>query len=830
MGKIFSFISLLLGLAVAGGVPVSAQSALGLQFKRTGTGASDVAVKVVDQNGLSVRGATATVSSSHAFKATAGNVTESVLCPNVNGNTQPTIVLTFALSGLPEDCSFDNVALDIHALNASGAYQQNGDGKVRQFNVGFKGGADEGSLSDLSALTDIDIAAGVGASGNVHKLWNAPVSAPFTVDGNFTFQVTVTAGSENTGCFFGLSSVTFSNGEAPEIPVVDDAETEEAPQAGKFYYVRWYTSDGMYMTQEADGSLCVKSQDVAQRQFWQFEPTGRENCWYVRNAATGLYLQSCNLEASSASLVKAGADPVEYYVAKSETPGSAVYGGFRLTSTDCANYDDSSATPVGLNKAGASTNIIAWYAAESNTGSWWKLTETENLYDLRPFGFSTEKGFPLYTYSIVSAATGKLLQMAADGSLSWENRTDSDSQSWYFVGTGNSNGGFLIVNVGTGRSIDAEGATADTRWYVLESGTEAEGYLLRPFATREDASTTLRAGDETGIVVFRARHSRFARSAQIYEMPCGAVGTLYVTAAKIDGEGAIETMTYPLPKVVGTTVASQTAAPPSDWFILWTQDKATVVAGKTFDLQVDLSATPADGDEVYAYFDWNRDGVFEDARQLSFNGPTAVEQVSVPATGAEAGKARFRIRVTANGLADADDEVAGQIIDFVLNIATEMPTAYVVTAVPNDVTRGNASVAWDGADAIATATPYGDASFICWREGNVPVSVEESYTFTPDHNTALTAVFSPNTTGTIDGIDVTRLAEETFLVDVTHGRRTITVRTDKAVKLVLVYAADGKLVGKSATSQVRCNGLGRGTYVVKVYTDTASTSQKILVK
>lgn len=829
MGKIFFFINLLLGLAVAGSVPVSAQSALGLQFKRTGTGASDVAVKVVDQDGLSVRGASATVTASHAFKPTGSNVTEAILCPDVNGNARPTIVLTFALSGLPADCSFDNVALDIHALNATGTYQQNSDGKARRFNVDLKGGASAGSLSGLSALEDIDIAAGVGASGNVHKLWNAPASAPFTVSGSFTLQVTVTAGSENAGCFFGLSGVTFSNGAAPEIPVVDDAETEDAPQAGKFYYIRWYTSDGMYMTQEADGSLCVKSQDVAQRQFWQFEPTGRENCWYVRNAATGLYLQSCNLAASSASLVKAGAAPVEYYVAKSETAGSAVYGGFRLTSTDCANYDDTAATPVGLNKDGASSNIIAWHAAEGNTGSWWKLTETENLYDLRPFGFSAEKGSPLYTYSIVSAATGKVLQMAADGSLSWENRTDSDSQSWYFVGTGNSNGGFLIVNVGTGRAIDAEGATADTRWFVLESGTEAEGYLLRPFATREDASTTLRAGDETGIVVFRAQHSRFARSAQIYEMPCGTVGTLYVAAAKIAGEGAIGTMTYPLPKLEDGVVKPQTAARPSDWYTLWTQDKATVVAGKAFELQLTLNAAPDEGDEVFAYFDWNRDGVFEDAHQFSFSGASAVEAINVPAE-ARAGKARFRIRVTANGLSEADDEVAGQILDFVLDIAEEMPADYIVTAVPNDASRGSVEVVRNGDEVTVTASPRGNATFICWREGNVPVSAQETYTFTPDHSTVLTGVFSPNTLGGADGIDVAGLAEETFLVDVADGRRTITVRTDKAVRLVLVYAADGRLVGKSNTAKVRCNNLGHGTYAVKVYTDTASGSQKILVK
>lgn len=832
MGKFFSFISLLLGLAAVGSVPASAQSAYGLQFARTGTGAADVTIKVVDETGHAVSGAAATLTATHAFKGTGGNVTESILCPDVNGNTRPTIELTFAVSGLPDGCTFDNVALDIHALNASGTYQQNNDGKNRQFNVGIQGGAN--ALSDLASLADIDIAAGVGASGNVHQLWNAAAAGTFSAGGAFTLKLTITAGTENTGCFFGLSAVTFSNGDAPEIPVIDESGEggdagEGAPQAGKFYYIRWYNGDGMYMTQEADGSLCVKSPDVSQRQFWQFEPTDHENCWYVRNSASGQYLQSCNLTPGSTSYVKTGTEPVEYYVAKCETSGSAVLGGFRFTSTDCSNYDNTSSSPRGLNKDGASTNVIVWPAAESNTGSWWKLTETENLYDLRPFGFSAEKGNPAYTYAIVSSATGKVLQMAADGTLSWESRTDADCQSWYFVGTGNNAGGFLVVNVGTGKTIDVEGATEETHWFVLESGDLAEGYLLRPFATRDDAATTLTAGDATGVVTFRAQHSRFARSAQIYEMPCGAVGSLYVTSAKVSGEGAIETMTYPLPKVAGATVTPQTAARPSDWFTLWTQDKATVVAGKTFDLQLTLSAAPADGDEVYAYFDWNRDGVFEEARQLSVAGQSATEQVSVPAE-AVAGKSRFRIRVTSNGLADAEDEVAGQILDFVLHIAAEMPEAYAVTAVPNDATRGHVDVSRDGDEVTVTATPYGDATFVCWREANVPVSTQAAYAFTPDHNTALTAVFTPNTTGILDGIDVTRLSNESFLVDVAEGRHTLVVRTDKAVRLLLVYSADGKLVGKSTNERVRCNFLEQGTYVVKVYTDTASASKKILVK
>ncbi len=82
-----------------------------------------------------------TLTTSHAFKGTGSNVTESILCPNVNGSSSPTIVLTFNVSGLPESMSYNNVGLDIHALNGSGSYQQNGDNKKRFFNMAISQGA-----------------------------------------------------------------------------------------------------------------------------------------------------------------------------------------------------------------------------------------------------------------------------------------------------------------------------------------------------------------------------------------------------------------------------------------------------------------------------------------------------------------------------------------------------------------------------------------------------------------------------------------------------------------------------------------------------------------
>ncbi len=802
----------------------SAYSVIGLRFVRTGTGASSVKLTVVDENGAEINGAAATLTTTHDFKPTGSNVTESILCPNVNGNSSPTIVLTFNVTGLPETMNYNNVGLDIHALNAGGSYQQNNDGKARRFNVSVETGANPDVLAAFALLSDIDIAAGVGASGAVHQTWNATSSAAATAGNALTVRLTITKGSSNQGCFFGLSSVTLSSGDAPEVPEVPE-EPEEIEQ-GCYYYITWSQDASLYMTEEGDGSLVVSGQDVAQRQFWQFVPTGKENCYYIKNAVTGRYIQSSNLENSSASRVDAGQEPVEYYVAQSTAATSSVRGCYRFTSTDCPDYDNSGAAPHGLNKDGASSNVIVWMAAESNTGSWWRLAKTEMLYDLRPFSFSDALGKPRALYAIASVKTGKVLQMAEDGALSWAERNEADNQAWYFVGTSNSGGGFLIANLATGKTIDVAGSAA-TRWYVLEGGLEETGYMLRPFASKDDAEATFSVEGES-LVLFRSMRSKFSRSAQIYEMPCGALGAVYVAKATVSG--GLVPMTYPLPTYSGTSVSQPSASLPSSWYTLYTQDKATVVRGSTFNLSITLNQKPLTGQTAYVYFDWNRDGIYEVSQELSL-GQEMNAMVTVPEE-AKNGQSRVRFRLTDNGLSDAEDEVTGQILDFIINVVSEVTDTYTYSAVTSDPLRGTAIIDdANGLDALsAQASPLGDASFLCWKEGKKAVSAQATYVFALDHNTHLTAYFTPNTDATISGIDLSQCNKENFLVDVTADRSSITVQTAADVRLVLVYSTDGQLVGRSVTKHVSCPSILPGTYVVKVFTAEKDLAQKVLVK
>lgn len=193
-----------------------AEDDITLKFHRTGTTASSVSVSVVDAADNPISGVSASMTASHEMKATQNAITSAILCPNVNGSTSPTIVLTFQITGLPEGFTFNAAGLDIHALNAGANYQSNADNKARQFNVAVSQGTDPDHLQPFAALANIDIAAGVGTDGAVHKVWQAVAAAEAEAGTSLTVRLTITKGAENLGCFFGLSSLTLGTYEAPQ--------------------------------------------------------------------------------------------------------------------------------------------------------------------------------------------------------------------------------------------------------------------------------------------------------------------------------------------------------------------------------------------------------------------------------------------------------------------------------------------------------------------------------------------------------------------------------------------------------------------------------------
>lgn len=181
---------------------------------------------------------TVSVASNYNYVSSGNNVTDEILCPNVNGNnTGPDdarivdkpIEFEFTYTNLPSSfTSFNNIGLHIHALNGGGSYQYNNDKKARQWNIAVSVSIDGGNTySDFGSVSDIDIAAGIGVSQeSVHKVWNiVKTGDDFTIDGRLKVKFTIAKGTANEGCFFGLSNVILSaEGDTWYIEEMPDAD------------------------------------------------------------------------------------------------------------------------------------------------------------------------------------------------------------------------------------------------------------------------------------------------------------------------------------------------------------------------------------------------------------------------------------------------------------------------------------------------------------------------------------------------------------------------------------------------------------------------------
>lgn len=245
----------LFALAPAG-LHAAEEGAVQLQFELSG---SDVTVSVVDETGAAMEGVTATLSSaSHSFTAPKGSITDNMLSPSVNFNTSPTVNMTFTIEGLPADFQFNNVGLDIHALNSGGNYQENNDGQKRQFNFSISCGNATDALTTFATLSDIDIAAGIGEQGAVHQVWDFVSSTTKTATDPLVLSITATKGTTNNGCFMALTSITLSQKEGVE-PDPEEPEEDVFPNPDSYYYLKGNGTATLYMTETSDGKITTSA-------------------------------------------------------------------------------------------------------------------------------------------------------------------------------------------------------------------------------------------------------------------------------------------------------------------------------------------------------------------------------------------------------------------------------------------------------------------------------------------------------------------------------------------------------------------------------------------
>lgn len=796
MKKIYTTIVTLFLFAT---ISTFAAESIKLNFTRTGTDASSVTIGITDENGAVIDGVTASMTSSHSFKGTANAITESIICPNVNGNTSPTIKLTFTISGVPQGFNFNNISPHIHALNGGSNYQETGDGVSRQWNVVAKQGTSSSNLATFGSLNNIDIAAGISGANQAWSIEGNKVSS----EGNLIIELTITAGNTNLGCFFGLSELALINtedsgsGEEGEIP--DDSDA-------KIYNISWKNTGGNYITEGSDNSMYVTSYSVTERQFWKLIPTGNTNCYYIQNTATGRYIGSCNNTPSSASRITTTKTPVEYYIAPTSATSGEIAGCHYFSSTDCSNYSNETAGPRALNKDGASNYVITWQAGTSRVGSYWKLIETEDLYEIRPFEPSSAIGNIEVSYTINT--TSKSITLGDTGVALTTKNPANEKQGWYFVGTTNREG-YIIAStasptttIGINNGVITTETNGTTRWKVYAT-EDATAYYFKSIETGDTLII-----DSESLFTFGKLRNSYARSTQIYNNPCGYLSNNYITRATLTGDDVLKTITY------------EATSKPSNWHVLYTLSRGEIAENGNFDIDITLAQTANEHLDVYAYFDWDTDGVFEEAKAMQIDGNKVTGTFTVPAN-ANKGQSRLRIRVNENDLNLAEDDVEGVVYDFAITVSNAMTNRTVTTNV-NAKGRGTAILSQKadeyakGTELTATATPAGSNTFVCWKEGNIIVSTDASYTFTVDHNITLTAYFTPDLAGSDDIITGIEQVQESADITITKEGSSIKASASSPITSIIIYNSNAAMMTKSNSDRISTSNLTDGIYIIKV--------------
>lgn len=139
----------------------------------------------------------------------------------------------------------------------------------------------------------------------------------------------------------------------------------------KYYTINRNGESGSYIY-AADGVMQTGALNADNGMYvWQFIPTGKDNCYYIKNVATDTYMQSTNITLSSN--VSLGNDPVEYYVSTGAgTTGSGTTYFLASNDQGAINYNEDAT--LGLNKG--ATGVVAYYVKTGRGNSYWEIKET----------------------------------------------------------------------------------------------------------------------------------------------------------------------------------------------------------------------------------------------------------------------------------------------------------------------------------------------------------------------------------------------------------------------------------------------------------------------
>lgn len=144
--------------------------------------------------------------------------------------------------------------------------------------------------------------------------------------------------------------------------------------------------------------------------------------------------------------------------------------------------------------------------------------------------------------------------------------------------------------------------TTGTRWKVYTTA-DATAYY---FKSADTGKTLIIDGDS--LFTFGKMRNSYARNTQIYNNPCGYLADNYITTATLTGDDVLKTITY------------EATSKPSNWHVLYTLSRGEIAENDNLDIDITLAQAANEYLEVYAYFDWNPDGVFETSQAMQIEG------------------------------------------------------------------------------------------------------------------------------------------------------------------------------------------------------------------
>ncbi len=261
---------------------------------------------------------------------------------------------------------------------------------------------------------------------------------------------------------------------------------------GKTYTIANNNDANMFIQEhDATGGSVVEVGGMSNRAYWLFEATGNADCYYIKNALTGKYLQGYNAEHDE---ISSGDSPVEYFI-KADAEGNLT-GKFRFAVTSLEKHDFSDGT-LGLNWEGAADwegdyDCLQAFAsvAGGNPRSAWIVTEAAMPEEPEVFTFDANKKYSIVNfqdnaYFMKDGRTGRVL---VETGL-------TSNALWQFEASGTDNC-YYVRNALTGKYMQSTNSneqpvlTADTPLEIMVVNDPAKGFDVFGFASTDQDDLT----------------------------------------------------------------------------------------------------------------------------------------------------------------------------------------------------------------------------------------------------------------------------------------------------------------------------------------------------